>query len=142
MAILPEIPGLEVCIKVEGEVVPDFEKEAENNDNSSVSEHPTGHFYVEANSGAKYRVLLELTPPFFDFIDEYCATATTIRVLLRVDGDLMQRWVYTSLRHGKRSVKHHLQYSQRLSKSEAVRRDLVFGAVSTGCPPSSIESCS
>ncbi|KAL2202270.1 hypothetical protein CC79DRAFT_1373895 [Sarocladium strictum] len=85
MAILPEFPDLEVRVKIEGELAPDYENKDANRDHERALGYPTGHFYVEAKTGARYCVQVDVTKPFFAHLASHCGEATCAQLCLSVD---------------------------------------------------------
>ncbi|KAK0385916.1 hypothetical protein NLU13_7091 [Sarocladium strictum] len=86
MAILPDVPGIEVRVKVEGELVPDYENTDVKAEALQPPNHPTRHFYVESKTGARYCVQLDMNEEFAAYLEKHHDGAKHLRIELLVDG--------------------------------------------------------
>jgi hypothetical protein len=129
MAILTEFPGLEVRVKIEGELAPDYENKDANRDHERALGYPTGHFYVEAKTGARYCVQVDVTKPFFAHLASHCGEATCAQLCLSVDGEVRCGLFIRDFQRAPTTQTFYLKQCRAKSKAEWEYRDLVFSAI-------------
>jgi hypothetical protein len=120
MAILPEFPGFEATVVVNGAVCEELlaPTDADEDDPTLVTR------YIEATPGANFEVHV-CVPPNAKYINDY-----DIAVWVKVDGQLILKPLFRKY-IGKRHPRI-IKGLEELSNTGWIRRDLVFSNLSTG----------
>jgi hypothetical protein len=122
MAILPAVPGLDVCLRVDGELA--LERTAAGDE--VVMEDRYVVKYIECRPGSKFGVSIEFAPLFTYY------TWTTMAAHIYIDGALTNRRTFPKHRLVGDFLEEITGAEDFDNNGEQVQREFVFAATEIG----------